>query len=57
MAKCSSLNPKSQKYAIELSSNIEQIFNYALSYAHKHIKNYVLEATILFNGTPLTIIK
>lgn len=50
------LKPQSMHYATALSGTVEDLFRYfdqALTYAHEHIRHYVIEATISVNSPSL----
>lgn len=56
LAKNAGLNPQSMHYATSLSGSVNDLFQYfndALSYAHDHIRHYVIEATISVNSPSL----
>jgi uncharacterized protein YqgV (UPF0045/DUF77 family) len=53
LAEKKGLNPQGMHYATKLSGSIDDLFDYfnqALSYAHEHIRHYVMEVTISVNS-------
>ncbi|WP_050806271.1 YkoF family thiamine/hydroxymethylpyrimidine-binding protein [Lentilactobacillus kisonensis] len=53
MAEDKGLNPEGMHYATKLTGSIDDLFDYfneALSYAHEHIRHYVMEVTISVNS-------
>ncbi|MBV0930972.1 Ykof family thiamine-binding protein [Lentilactobacillus sp. IMAU92037] len=53
MAEVKGLNPEGMHYATKLSGSVNDLFDYfneALSYAHEHIRHYVMEVTISVNS-------